>query len=265
MIPHSLTAENYFSSENNMKYMSSSQFKSFMKCEAAALAELTGEYKRQVTDALLVGSYVDAHFEGTLDIFKAQHPEIFTRNGDLRSQYRHAEYIIQRAERDELYMHYMSGEKQVIMVGKIAGVDYKVKIDSYHSGKAIVDQKVMKDFKHIWDEEKQQKEHFVDYWGYTFQGAIYQEIVRQNTGEKLPFYLAPITKEQEPDLKIIWIPDERLSESLQNVIALTKRFQRIKEGVLTPQRCENCSYCRFTKVLKEPVNYLDECEAFEVE
>ena len=71
MIPHSLTAENYFSAENNMKYMSCSQFKSFLTCEASALAELHGEYQREVTDALLVGSYVDAHFEGTLDIFRA--------------------------------------------------------------------------------------------------------------------------------------------------------------------------------------------------
>lgn len=74
MIPHTLTAENYFSPENSMKYLGSSQFKSFMRCEAAALAELRGEYQREVSDALLIGSYVDAHYDGTLDIFRAQHP-----------------------------------------------------------------------------------------------------------------------------------------------------------------------------------------------
>ena len=62
----SVTAENYFSPESNMKYMGSSQFKAFQKCEAAALAELKGEYVRPPSDALLIGSYVDAHFEGTL-------------------------------------------------------------------------------------------------------------------------------------------------------------------------------------------------------
>jgi len=56
-----LTAENYFSQENNMKYMGASQFKSFMNCEAAALAEIKGEFEREKTVALLVGSYVDAH------------------------------------------------------------------------------------------------------------------------------------------------------------------------------------------------------------
>jgi hypothetical protein len=59
--------------------MGVSQFKAFEKCEAAALAELTGEYQREKTVSLLVGSYVDAHFEGTLDVFKAQNPEIFTK------------------------------------------------------------------------------------------------------------------------------------------------------------------------------------------
>ena len=58
-----LTNENYFSPENNLTYMSASQFKSFRHCESAALAELRGEYKREVTDALLIGSYVDAHSE----------------------------------------------------------------------------------------------------------------------------------------------------------------------------------------------------------
>ena len=37
-----LTAENYYSQEANLAYMSASQFKAFDRCEAAALAELGG-------------------------------------------------------------------------------------------------------------------------------------------------------------------------------------------------------------------------------
>ena len=40
-------------------------------------------------------------------------------------------------------MEYMSGEKQVIMTGEIEGVPVKIKIDSYHPNKMIVDLKVM--------------------------------------------------------------------------------------------------------------------------
>lgn len=130
-----LTNENYFSSENQMKYMGVSQFKAFEKCEAAALAELTGEYRREKTVSLLVGSYVDANFEGTLDVFKAQNPEIFTKKGELKAEYRKAEEIIQRIERDPLFVTFLSGESQVIMTGEIEGVPVKIKIDSYHAGK----------------------------------------------------------------------------------------------------------------------------------
>jgi len=262
---HNLTAENYFSPENNMRYMSSSQFGSFLRCEAAALAELRGEYERTVTDAMLIGSYVDAHFEGTLDIFKAQHPEIYTRSGELRAQYRHAETIINRVERDELFMRYMSGRKQVIMVGEIAGVPFKIKVDSLHD-EAIVDLKVVKAFALIWNPEKKMKQHFVFFWGYDRQGAVYREIVRQNTGRTLPFYIDAVTKEKpQPDLQLYWLPDEDMDNALNEVVSLAPRFRMIKEGKLTPQRCGKCDYCRFTKVLTGPVNIHEEMEVYEVE
>lgn len=266
MIPHNLTAENYFSPEANMQYMSCSQFKSFLTCEASALAELRGEYEREVTDALLIGSYVDAHFEGTLDIFKAKHPEIFTKSGELKAQYKHAEYMIQRAERSEKFMEFMSGDKQVIMVGEIAGVPFKIKIDSYLDGICITDLKCVRDLKPIWNDEKRQKDHFINYWGYDIQGAIYREIVRQNTGKTLPFYIAAVTKEKpEPRLRLYWIPPEDLENALNDVRSLAPRFQKIKTGELVPQRCGDCNYCRFTEVIEAPVNYREELEVYEVE
>mgnify|MGYP002520124154 CR=1 FL=1 len=71
--------------------------------------------------------------------------ELIKENEELKAQYKHAEYMIQRAERSEKFMEYMSGDKQVIMVGEIAGVPFKIKIDSYlpphcgqlHAGKDI--------------------------------------------------------------------------------------------------------------------------------
>ena len=261
-----LTNENYFSPENNLTYMSASQFKSFRRCESAALAELRGEHKREVTDALLIGSYVDAHFEGTLDIFKAQHPEIFTRSGELKAQYRHAEYMIERAGRDELFMQYMSGQKQVIFTGEISGIPFKIKVDSYHAEKAIVDLKTVKDFKSIWNPDTQQREHFTQFWGYDIQGAVYREIIRQNTGDTLPFFIAAITKEKpEPDLQVYWMPDRMLDDALGEVQRLAVRFQKIKDGALEPARCGDCPWCRFTKVLRKPLDITEELEVYDVE
>lgn len=248
MINHNLIEENYFSAENNLAYMGVSQFKSFMKCESMALAELNGEYKREKSVALLVGSYVDAHFDGTLDIFKAKNPEIYTQKGTLKSEYKQAENIIQRVERDEMFSKYMSGEKQVIMVGEIEGVPFKIKIDSYHPEKCIVDLKVMRDFQSIY-KEGQGRLNFIEAWGYDIQAAVYQEIVRQNTGKQLPFFIAGATKENEPDIAIISIPQPNLDVCLEIVKANVIRFSELKNGIGDPIRCELCDHCKATKKL----------------
>lgn len=248
-----LTKENYFSAEANMKYMGSSQYKRFAECESLALAELRGEWKRKETTALLVGSYVDAHFEKTLDLFKAQHPVMFTLKGELKSDYKHAEYIISRVERDEMFMRYMSGEKQVILVGEIAGVPFKTKIDALHADKCIVDLKIMRDFESQYKPE-QGKLNFIEYWGYDIQGAIYQEIECQNSGKRLPFYIAGATKEPEPDINIFEIPQPNLDAALEIVKGNVQHYQNLKQGLYDPERCEKCDYCKFTKKLNRIVS-----------
>lgn len=252
-----LTNENYFSQEMSLKYMSVSQFKSFRKCEDKALAEISEDFERPSNTALLVGSYVDSHFEGTLDIFKAQHPEICKRDGNLKSDYLKADEIIQRIERDKLFMKYMDGEKQIIMTGEIANIPFKIKIDSYHADKAIVDLKCVKDFKPIWEDETKQKLPFVEYWGYDIQGAVYQEIIRQNTGKTLPFFIAAVTKESVSDICVMSVPQERLDLCLGIVKALAPRFNALKQGKENPSRCEKCDWCKHTKILTEIIDYRD--------
>ena len=244
--------ETYFSQENNEQYFSVSQFKDFMKCESAALARISGEIDSDSTTAMLVGSYVDAYFSGTLDSFKADHMDIFTKSGSLKSEFIHAEYIINRVSQDELFMKYISGEQQIIKTGELFGVPWKIKIDSYHPGKAIVDLKVMKDFEPIWV-EGQGKIPFVEAWGYDIQGAIYQAI----EGNNLPFFIAAITKEKEPDIALLSIPQEQLDLAMEIVRAHINRFIEVKTGQAEPVRCERCDYCKRTKKLSQIVSYLE--------
>lgn len=244
-----ITAENYFSVENNMKYMGASQFKAFLQCEACALAEAKGEWERKKTPSMLVGSYVDAHFGNELDLFRAQNPAIFTQKGDLRSEFRKAEEIIQRLEQDEMFQRYMAGQPQIIKTGEIAGVPFKIKIDSYHANTVIVDLKIMKDFAPIWTDGLYLS--FVESWGYDIQGAIYQEV----EGNRLPFYIAGATKEPETDLAIISIPQDRLNYCLRIVENNAPTFDAIKKGLIQPTRCERCDYCKSTKILTEVIEY----------
>lgn len=258
-----LTNENYFSPENNWRYCGSSQYKDFFGslgkhgCEAMALAKLHQQWDTEKTTALLVGSYVDAHFEGSLDLFKSQNPEIFTRSGELRAEYRKANDIIQVIEEDKLFMQYMSGDKQTILTGDIEGVPFKIKIDSYIKDKAIVDLKTMASIRKFEWVKDYGKVNFVDYWGYDIQAAIYQEIVRQNTGLTLPFYIAVASKEKITDKEVIWLPDALLESRLIEIKQNMNRLMQLKSGEIEPDRCENCDYCTSTKVLTTPISIYD--------
>ena len=245
-----LTQRNYHSRKANREFMSVSQFKSFDRCQHAALAELTGKYEREQTTALLVGQYIDSYFEGTLEKFMQQTPEIFKRDGTLKAEYAQAEAIIERIKRDKLFMQFMSGKKQVIMTGEICGVPFKIKIDSLLPDK-IVDLKIMRDFENVYDAEKGSLPFF-EGWGYDLQGAVYQEIVRQNTGKTLPFYLAIATKEKTADIDIIHMNRKSLDFALDHFKANVELYDAIKKRIIEPERCGKCDYCKETKVLTEP-------------
>ena len=254
-----LTQRNYFSRKASMEFMSVSQFKAFQKCQHSALAEIKGKYKREKSTALLVGSYVDSYFEGKLPKFIRENPEIFKKNGTLKAEYEQAEAIIQRILKDKLFTEFLSGEKQVIMTGEINGVKVKIKVDSLHPDK-IVDLKIMRDFESVYSPENGRQVWF-EAWGYDLQGAVYQEVVRQNTGKKLPFYLAAATKEKITDIDIVHIDQKMLDYALDRFKRDVEYFDAVKKGVIDPMSCGKCEFCKQTKVLKEPTNseefYLD--------
>lgn len=258
-----LSAENYYSEEANKEYMSVSVFKDFAGtlgkrgCEFEAMEKLEGRWKPEPTQAMMVGSYVDSYFEGSLDTFKEENPSIFTQKGELKAEYRKAENIIKRIERDEYFMKFMSGDKQVIMTGEMFGAKWKIKMDSYIENVAIVDLKTMSSITELkWVRDIGYMD-FVRYWGYDIQGAVYQEIVRQNTGKKLPFYIAAASKEAEPDIRVIHVTDNFLQEALRVVEAAMPRILQVKNGEAAPDRCEACDCCKHTRVLKAPISLLD--------
>lgn len=253
-----LTKDNYYSKAADLAYMSVSQFKKFngtygrIGCEAQAMAELRGEWVPQTTKPMLIGGYIDAYFEGTLPQFKVEHPEIFRKDGILLSEYRIADRLIDRVEEDEMFMAYMSGEKQTIMTAEMFGTPWKIKMDSYIPGVAIVDLKVMQSLTKLeWVRDIGYLD-FVQYWNYDIQGAIYQEVVRLNTGKKLPFYIAGISKEDPPDIDIIHVSDVYLREALDNVERNIEHVLDVKYGIKGAERCGKCAYCKRTKVLTAP-------------
>lgn len=233
-----ITKENY---ATNHGFFSYSRVSRYMNCEASAAAQF---YPTPST-AQLVGSYVDAYFSNELTEFKETHPDIFNvRTGALKADFCMAEDIIKRIQSDETFCDYMTGEKQVIMTGTIDEVPFKIKMDVYN-GERIVDLKVMKDFDPVWT--KFGKESFITAFHYDIEMAIFQEIVRQNTGKLLPCYLACVTKEKPSDIGIYQITQDKLDEALENVKNYLPRIKKILNGEIKPNRCEKCEYCRKTK------------------
>ena len=230
-----VTAENYYESD---EYMSVSQFKKLRKCE------LDGKDLNFVmTEAMLIGSYVDSYIEGTLEQFKIEHPEIFlsrgTSKGELKSEYKNADLICQFIDKDPIFSQFMSGEKQTIMTGEISGVPFKIKMDSYSNGIAINDLKVMRTV----TDSKGKFYDFVTPWGYDIQLACYQEIVRQNTGEQLPCFICAVTKETPINSVIVNISQDYLNRALGVVQTEIQHLYDVKMEHVEPVGCGICNTC----------------------
>lgn len=237
MLPK-LTESNYYSNEADLHYMSVSQFKSFMKCEAATMAKLRGEYKEPITKALLIGSFVDSYFEGTLEQFMKDNPEIFTNKNELRAEFKRANEIIARIKADKTFMQFLSGEKQKILTFELFGIPWKIKIDSFIPDKCIVDLKTSR------------RTEELPKWRYDIQGTIYQKGVELNGLGKLPFYLAVATKEKVSELNIFQIPQSTLDLTLMEVEEKLPHIIDVKSGRIEAERCEKCPYCKATKITK---------------
>ena len=286
-----LNQVNYYGPEANREFMSKSQFSNWHRCEAATLAELNGEYVPEPSTALLVGGYIDAALDcpEALEAFKAEHPEMFKKDGTLKADFVQAEQIVERCLSDRLFCLLTGNapetkdhvQRQFILVGEIAGVKFRGKADylldetackiimaefrhtvealggPFTEG-ALVDLKSTKDFGKVWDEEAWAKVSWIDAWDYPMQGGIYQELYRQMSGKTLPFVIVAATKEKATDIGAFYIPQGELDAALRVVEDYAPGYQETKQGKVVPFRCEACAYCKATKKLTRIKNYKEE-------
>lgn len=230
-----LTKDNYFQDNH---YMSTSRWKRFHQCEELGLVPFSSP-----TDAQLIGSYVDSWVDGTLDEFVEEHPQIISSRGPTKGQlkagFKQADEIIEYMENNPTIMQFLQDEKQAVMTGEIEGIPTKIMMDNYSKGIAIVDLKIMRTVTNRGG----QYIDFISQWGYQYQGAIYQEIVYQNTGERLPFFIVAITKETPINSVIVEIPQEILDSSLETIKSTITRYYNIWKGEEQAIGCGVCSTC----------------------
>ena len=251
-----ITEKNYYTRAVNAEWMSVSQFKDFHKCEAMALAKIKGEWEEEKGEALWLGSFVDEMLTGTKksqnDFLDDYHDIVFQKSGKMREAFNKAMDAVAIVKTRQPYMmKLLSGEHQKIMTGEIEGVPFRIKMDSYKEGEFIADLKYMRSLRspNLFD-------NIITYWGYDLQAAAYQEIVRQNTGKRLPFYFVVITKETPAHFEVGEISQDHMDEALAVIKANINRYDRIKRGELKPERCEDygCNYCTETHIVKEAID-----------
>jgi len=262
-----LKQENYFSLEANLKYMSVSQFKSFVPayggCEAKAVAVIKGEYEEPPKTAFLEGHYVHAWNSNELEEFKANNPDLYSGRGatagQLKSNFQHCNKMIEVLEGDLKVLLALSGQKEVIMAAELFGIPWKIMIDSYNPDLGIfTDLKALKDMDgKFWNREASVYENFLEHYGYIIQMAVYAEVERLAKGRDkwLIPHMVIVTKQDPPDHEIIYFDDEAIMQSLNIVRNHIERIKQVKSGQTQPIRCEKCAYCRETKKITRIKHY----------
>ena len=265
-MPIKLTPENYYSVETDWDYMSFSRFKDFRKCEAAALAQLKGEWTPKHDETpLLVGNYVHSYFESPeahQQFVKTHKSKMISSRGktagSLKKDYKSADTMIKALEDDELSNYvYRPGEdgKEVIVTGELGGHLWKGKIDSLNLADGyFCDLKTVDDIhKKHWLTDERTWGTFIKDRGYYMQLAIYRELIKQTFGQECAPYMFAVSKQEIPDKMAIDFIDEadeiRLQSALQDVLDHQDRIWSVMAGETAPIGCGKCEYCRARKVL----------------
>lgn len=278
-----LTAENYYSLEANRHYMSCSQYDDFLDCEARAMAKIQGRWMDEDSKAFLVGNYFHSYFEGpeAHDAFcRANFEKIFktreTKTGIVvngkYADFEKADEMIAVAMKDPAIRELVEkpGMHEHMLTGEIFGVPWRIKLDKYMPEKRlIIDYKTCANIQETkYNPATNQRETFVETYGYLRRAAVYTEIEKQATGSEYAasFILICISKQDPPDKEVVLLNDtNRFAYEMEQIKGHLARIMEIKSGRRLPRKCGVCAYCRATKVIKRIIPYYELMSEFRPE
>jgi len=252
-----LTHDNYFSSKAMNLYMSTSQFKAFEKCEAAALAELRGRPSED-KQAYKEGRFFEACLSGDEHLFISQNPDMVSSRGatkgNLKANYQKVIASAEAFKRQPIFSdilnHRSRYKPQIIVNGEIAGVPFKGCIDFLDVETLNgYDTKCMRGFDKVYSDTEKMRVNWYFAYGYNYQAAIYAELLKQMYGASGTQHILAATKEDVPDVAAMYFSDDILDNALDIVKEFAPRYDKIKKGLIEPGRCEKCDYCKQTKVI----------------
>jgi hypothetical protein len=169
--------------------------------------------------------------------------------------------MIKTLETDEFCMHYLQGDKEVIITAEYAGALWKAKLDVLNTDYGFfTDLKSTRSITELhYSEKYRQRVSFIEEYNYMVQAAVYAELERISSGRDtwLEAVMVAVSKEDAPDKAVITLADEgRLNMELDQVEQNMPHIIAVKQGFEEPKRCETCRYCRMTKKIKDKIQYI---------
>lgn len=260
-----LDNKNYYSNKADWHFMSVSQFKNFMDCEAAALAELKGEWE-PIRDEkpLLIGNYVHSYFESAKaheTFVKDNQSKMFSSRKPygLLKDYKIADRMIGRLKSDDFFNFVYQGEKEAIVEGELFGAEWKGKIDCLNIEKGyFVDLKTSKNlYQRIYSLRYGHTVSFVEAYGYILQMAVYKILLEKQYRKEFTPYIFAVSKEETPDIAAIDIHPSRYDFEIYTVEELLPHILAVKKGEKQPHSCGRCAYCKQNKRLSGFIEVAD--------
>ncbi|MFC0275612.1 PD-(D/E)XK nuclease-like domain-containing protein [Enterococcus devriesei] len=260
-----LSDENYYSNEADWQFMSVSQLKNFLECEAAELSKLKGDWEADSDKKpLLVGNYVHSYFESpeAHEAFKVENKEkMFStkKPHGLLKDFQIAEQMIARLKGESAFQQLYQGEKEVILTGELFGVEWKGKIDCLNLENGyFVDIKTTKDIhEKKYDEYWGPQSNFIERYGYLIQMAVYRDLLEQEYEKQFVPFIAAVSKQTPSDVALITLDESKMQSELSRVEQTIDHVQRVKMGEEAPEWCGTCDYCRAHKKITGFTNMND--------
>lgn len=273
-----LTRKNYFSAEAEAEFMGSSSFKAYDNehtgfkvfdnfveggCEAREIAVVDGEYVKPDKEVFLVGSYVHAWSdspEAFQELINEEYERIYTKGGKkLRAPFERADLMIEVLKNSELVTDMRNCQHEQIFTGVIAGQKIKIQVDLMDLERGyFADLKTTQDIEKVSYVDGERKT-FIDMYDYQLQFAMYSEIIYQNIGRYLDFYIIVVDKKPIPNHEVIYMGNQETSsivaEKLEEIHLKMPHIQDVRARKVEPVGCGKCAYCMSKKVLTAPVSY----------
>lgn len=260
-----LSDENHYSNEADWHFMSVSQYKNFLNCEAAALAELKGEWEPDHDKKpLLVGNYVHSFFESRVahkHFIEDNKEKMFSSRKPygLLKDFQIAEQMIERLKSESAFRQLYQGDKEVIVTGDLFGATWKGKIDCLNLENGyFVDIKTTKDIhEKKYDDYWGPQSNFIERYGYLIQIGIYRELLEHQYDKQFVPFIAAVSKQTPSDVALITLDESKMLSELARVEQKIEHVQRVKMGEEAPEWCGTCEYCRSHKKITGFTNMND--------